>query len=499
MGRRFFPATPVRLPEYFASEFNREERKTALKKWIKCRLAAALALVMCVSLLPVNAFAISEQGDPCPHYVVRPDGYDEEGYYLEICLLCGDTQRKVFTAECGGTFYMRYSEAVNITSGSSCKDGPSDGGSGTHDHKCDYCHASMVHWSEWNFVETATCTADGLKERHCTYPGCGAGDRTEVEILPALGHAYEEEATREPSCTEEGELTYTCTRCEDSYTEAIRMTPHLYGDLIPEAEPTCTESGMEAHYACTVCEKLFQGTIERAAEDLAIPAKGHTPGETVIENEAAAACTAEGSYDEVVYCDVCGTELSRETMAVEATGHNYVVTASIAPSETTGGRIVYTCTHDAAHTYTVILPATGEIEIEDVEVPLAGLFTRADAIGYLWEKAGKPEAGLPGFVDVPEDHPWAVAIGWAQDMGIAVAGEDGSFRPDDLVLRSTENVEGELQEFLNRYAVFAGTEPDAGEPFIELDGAPDDIIMGEDAQVIFDDFFARLEAALAAA
>ncbi|MDE6281603.1 MAG: S-layer homology domain-containing protein, partial [Oscillospiraceae bacterium] len=140
------------------------------------------------------------------------------------------------------------------------------------------------------------------------------------------------------------------------------------------------------------------------------------------------------------------------------------------------------------------------VEIEDVEVPLAGIFTRADAIGYLWEKSGKPEAELSTFKDVPEDHQWAVAIGWAQDMGIALPDQDGNFRPDDLVLRSVESLEispeGEFQEFLNRYAVYAGIKLDAGELFIELEGAWSDIIMGEEAHVIFNDFFAKLEAAL---
>ena len=136
-----------------------------------------------------------------------------------------------------------------------------------------------------------------------------------------------------------------------------------------------------------------------------------------------------------------------------------------------------------------------EVEIEDPEVPLAGPFTRADAIGYLWEQTGSPDAELSDFPDVPEDHYWAVAIGWAQDMGIALPDEEGNFRPDDPVLRSSSEPEGELQQFLNRYAVFAGA-AEQGETFIQLTGAWDDIIMGEEAQVIFDEFFAKLEAAL---
>ncbi|MCD8397053.1 MAG: hypothetical protein LUD12_07725, partial [Lachnospiraceae bacterium] len=52
-----------------------------------------------------------------------------------------------------------------------------------------------------------------------------------------------------------------------------------------------------------------------------ISAKGHTLGEAVKENEVAATCTMDGSYDSVEYCTVCGTEISRETITVSATGH----------------------------------------------------------------------------------------------------------------------------------------------------------------------------------
>ena len=54
-----------------------------------------------------------------------------------------------------------------------------------------------------------------------------------------------------------------------------------------------------------------------------VPATGHTNGEVVIENEKAATCTEDGSYDEVIYCTVCGEEVSRETVIVPATGHDF--------------------------------------------------------------------------------------------------------------------------------------------------------------------------------
>ena len=44
-------------------------------------------------------------------------------------------------------------------------------------------------------------------------------------------------------------------------------------------------------------------------------------GEPVIENEVAASCTQEGSYDKVIYCVNCGEELSRETITTEKLTH----------------------------------------------------------------------------------------------------------------------------------------------------------------------------------
>ena len=47
----------------------------------------------------------------------------------------------------------------------------------------------------------------------------------------------------------------------------------------------------------------------------------HMNADPVKENEVSATCTEEGSYDEVVYCSVCKTELSREPKTTEALGH----------------------------------------------------------------------------------------------------------------------------------------------------------------------------------
>ena len=77
---------------------------------------------------------------------------------------------------------------------------------------------------------------------------------------------------------------------------------------VDEEAPTCTEAGMEEHYACT-CGKLYsdaEGTHEVTAKSLEIPAAGHTYGNTVTWTwnadstaaKAALTCTACGYMQE---------------------------------------------------------------------------------------------------------------------------------------------------------------------------------------------------------
>ena len=72
----------------------------------------------------------------------------------------------------------------------------------------------------------------------------------------------------------------------------------------------------------------------------------HTPGETaVIENEIAASCSAEGSYDEVVYCTGCGEELSRNHVVTDKTPHTWNEgEVAVEATCTTKGVTTYTCT-----------------------------------------------------------------------------------------------------------------------------------------------------------
>ena len=49
----------------------------------------------------------------------------------------------------------------------------------------------------------------------------------------------------------------------------------------------------------------------------------HIAATAVAENEIAATCTSDGSYDSVVYCSVCSAELERENRVIGKLGHDY--------------------------------------------------------------------------------------------------------------------------------------------------------------------------------
>ena len=79
--------------------------------------------------------------------------------------------------------------------------------------ECDHTHTEIRNQRE------ATCTQTGYAgDTYCT--DCDKLMSTGKE-LAALGHDYKATVTKQPTTTEEGVRTYTCTRCSSSYTESI--------------------------------------------------------------------------------------------------------------------------------------------------------------------------------------------------------------------------------------------------------------------------------------
>ena len=113
-------------------------------------------------------------------------------------------------------------------------------------------HANVVT----DAAVAATCTATGLTEgSHCE--ACSTVI-VEQEEIPALGHDYQITETTGATCVTAGKVTYTCSRCDDTYTEEGALDPNNHeGDvaLDPETvkEATRGEDGYTGDTVCSAC------------------------------------------------------------------------------------------------------------------------------------------------------------------------------------------------------------------------------------------------------
>ena len=160
-------------------------------------------------------------------------------------------------------------------------------------------------------------------------------DIATIHYNTAASHTHEYKTSiTAPTCTEQGYTTYIC-ECGDSYVDDYVDAIGHTEEIIPAVAPTCTETGLTEGTKCSVCTATL-------TEQKELPANGHTPANAVEENYIAPTCTETGSIDKVVYCSVCGEEISRETETLDATGHSYT-TAVTAPTCTEQGYTTYAC------------------------------------------------------------------------------------------------------------------------------------------------------------
>ena len=208
-------------------------------------------------------------------------------------------------------------------------------------------------FGEWTQTLAPTCTEKGGERRDCSV--C---EYFETREISANGHTNNEaviENKIDATCTMHGsyDSVVYCSVCNSEVSRNIQIIRHLghsFGEWTQTLAPTCTEKGSERR-DCSVCEHF---------ETREINANGHSNKEAVVENKIDATCTTDGSYDSVVYCSVCNSEVSRNIQIIGHLGHNYnsIVTP---PTVTTAGYTTHTCSA-CGDTYTDNhVPPTGSI------------------------------------------------------------------------------------------------------------------------------------------
>lgn len=164
------------------------------------------------------------------------------------------------------------------------------------------------------------------------------------------------------TCTTDGNKEhYKCNVCGDlfedagavkSLTEEKVKIPagHEYGDLVPKQEPTCKQTGMQAHYKCSVCNKYFdESKTEKTETELTIPVNpnAHDFGAWIEEVPATCKDTGVKAHEDCNRCnrhfDESGNEITDLTIP---TNDNHDWNAWVSNGNGTHTR---TCKRDSDH------------------------------------------------------------------------------------------------------------------------------------------------------
>ena len=178
------------------------------------------------------------------------------------------------------------------------------------DKKTEKVSATGHQHTEIRNKKEATCKEEGYSgDTWCK--DCGKKILSGQAIAKTEDHSWNQgEITKEPTCKEEGEKTFTCSICGNIKTEKVSTADHQHMEIRNQKNPTCKEAGYSGDTYCADCGvKIFSGqTIAKT--------KNHNWDGGVITTEPT--CTERG--EKTFTCTICG---NTNTKKVNATGHRY--------------------------------------------------------------------------------------------------------------------------------------------------------------------------------
>ncbi len=166
--------------------------------------------------------------------------------------------------------------------------------------------------------------------------------------------------TRQPTCREKGETTYTATFRSSLFTKQTRTVANIDAlghDMkhLHEIPAGCEQPGRIECYRCARCKSYYadaEGTRELTQQATVKPAIGHKYEATVTREPACEVCGIR-TY-------VCAHDPShRYEEEIPALGHQYEASVTREPTCTEEGVTTFLCARDHAHVYTEPIPVLG--------------------------------------------------------------------------------------------------------------------------------------------
>jgi hypothetical protein len=230
-----------------------------------------------------------------------------------------------------------------------------------------------VTWDIYDYSAGTTISQDGvltvgIDETATTIrvEARSKGDTNILKEIPVTIINHTHTTTLVPAtpktCTTDGNIEhYKCNVCGDLFADAGAVNQltegqvkipagHEYGDLVPKQEPTCTQTGMQAHYKCSVCNKYFdESKTEKTVDELTIPINpnAHDFGAWIEEVPATCKDTGVKAHEDCNRCnrhfDESGNEITDLTIP---TNDNHDWNAWVSNGNGTHTR---TCKRDSDH------------------------------------------------------------------------------------------------------------------------------------------------------
>ena len=266
-------------------------------------------------------------------------------------------------------------------------------------------------WSEGTPVGTIECpmkaSAPETKSytvNYVTEDGASLGTETVEEgkspaSVPALPTKAPDAAGHYSYAWDTDPTTATIS-ADTTFTAKLTTTPHNPQTMDSNiVDATCGKDGSKTvTTSCSDC-----GYVISVENNVVIPAtKNHTPAAAVKENVKPATCETAETYDSVVYCSVCGQEISRTQMTGEAAlGHKWGEWKHDDSTAKAESKHTRTCENDATHTDSAACNFTSQVtQNQTADQPEITTYTCKDC-GYSYTEETKPALGHTHNYGVP--------------------------------------------------------------------------------------------------